>query len=379
MKILYLITKSNWGGAQRYVFDLASELKDKHEVIVGLGGEGTLKINLEKENVRVISIKQLGRDVKASSDLKSFFDILKILKKEKPDVVHLNSSKIGIIGALACRVAGIKKIIFTAHGWAFNEDRPAWQKLLIKTIAYSTIILCHKTIAVSKNIADSFLRWPFTKNKIIVVHNGIEKIEFIEKEKALKELTSHSPILKEAIETTKEPLVVGMIGELHKIKGQIYAIEAIKDLLKEFPNILLLIIGGGEEEKKLNEAINKLELKRNVFLLGHIPKASRYLKAFDIFLLASLSEALAYVVLEAGQAGLPVVATNVGGIPEIISNNETGILIKSKNTKEIVLGIKCMIKNPENKKFFGEKLRSEIEAKFTLKNMLDGTTKIYNS
>ena len=379
MKILYLITKSNWGGAQRYVFDLASELKDKHEVIVGLGGEGTLKINLEKENVRVISIKQLGRDVKASSDLKSFFDILKILKKEKPDVVHLNSSKIGIIGALACRVAGIKKIIFTAHGWAFNEDRPAWQKLLIKTIAYSTIILCHKTIAVSKNIADSFLRWPFTKNKIIVVHNGIEKIEFIEKEKALKELTSHSPILKEAIETTKEPLVVGMIGELHKIKGQIYAIEAIKDLLKEFPNILLLIIGGGEEEKKLNEAINKLELKRNVFLLGHIPKASRYLKAFDIFLLASLSEALAYVVLEAGQAGLPVVATNVGGIPEIISNNETGILIKSKNTKEIVLGIKCMIKNPENKKFLGEKLRSEIEAKFTLKNMLDGTTKIYNS
>ena len=379
MKILYLITKSNWGGAQRYVFDLASELKDKHEVIVGLGGEGTLKINLEKENVRVIPIKQLGRDVKASSDLKSFFDILKILKKEKPDVVHLNSSKIGIIGALACRVAGIKKIIFTAHGWAFNEDRPAWQKLLIKTIAYSTIILCHKTIAVSKNIADSFLRWPFTKNKIIVVHNGIEKIEFIEKEKALKELTSHSPILKEAIETTKEPLVVGMIGELHKIKGQIYAIEAIKDLLKEFPNILLLIIGGGEEEKKLNEAINKLELKRNVFLLGHIPKASRYLKAFDIFLLASLSEALAYVVLEAGQAGLPVVATNVGGIPEIISNNETGILIKSKNTKEIVLGIKCMIKNPENKKFFGEKLRSEIEAKFTLKNMLDGTTKIYNS
>ena len=379
MKILYLITKSNWGGAQRYVFDLASELKDKHEVIVGLGGEGTLKINLEKENVRVISIKQLGRDVKASSDLKSFFDILKILKKEKPDVVHLNSSKIGIIGALACRVAGIKKIIFTAHGWAFNEDRPAWQKLLIKTIAYSTIILCHKTIAVSKNIADSFLRWPFTKNKIIVVHNGIEKIEFIEKEKALKELTSHSPILKEAIETTKEPLVVGMIGELHKIKGQIYAIEAIKDLLKEFPNILLLIIGGGEEEKKLNEAINKLELKRNVFLLGHIPKASRYLKAFDIFLLASLSEALAYVVLEAGQAGLPVVATNVGGIPEIISNNETGILIKSKNTKESVLGIKCMIKNPENKKFFGEKLRSEIEAKFTLKNMLDGTTKIYNS
>jgi len=153
-KILYIITKSNWGGAQRYVFDLSLNSKDKFEVVVALGGEGPLKKRLEKEGVRVIKIKKMERDVSARKEFLSFFDILSVIVREKPDVIHLNSSKAGGLGALASRVSNFfrktnSKIIFTAHGWPFNEERAKWQKVLIKFLSWLNIILSHKTIVIS--------------------------------------------------------------------------------------------------------------------------------------------------------------------------------------------------------------------------------------
>ncbi len=112
-KILYVITKGNFGGAQRYVFDLATHFKEDCEVAVALGAGETLERKLTEKNVRTIKIPDLSRDVSLISDIKSFFFLIRVFQKERPDVVHLNSTKIGALGALAARIAGIQKIIFT--------------------------------------------------------------------------------------------------------------------------------------------------------------------------------------------------------------------------------------------------------------------------
>src|SRR3989338_7008885 len=183
-KILYCITKSNWGGAQRYVYDLATNLpKDKYETAVVLGGEGRLKEKLEAFGIKTISINSLQRDVGVIKDISSFFELIKIFMKEKPDIIHLNSSKMGGIGGLAGRFARVRKIIFTAHGWAYNEERSFLQKIAIAILHFITVAFSHLTIAVSEKAEEQFKNAGLMKKKMTGNHNGIGENEFIEKEK----------------------------------------------------------------------------------------------------------------------------------------------------------------------------------------------------
>jgi glycosyltransferase involved in cell wall biosynthesis len=124
MKILYLITKSNWGGAQRHVFDLAVAMKDRgHDVAVALGGDGTLRTRLEAAGIYTHSIASLGRDISTGKDTGSLKEIMSVIHHRRPDILHVHSPKAAGLGAVAGRILGVKKIMYTVHGWAFNEDR----------------------------------------------------------------------------------------------------------------------------------------------------------------------------------------------------------------------------------------------------------------
>ncbi|MFA6339178.1 MAG: glycosyltransferase family 4 protein [Candidatus Paceibacterota bacterium] len=372
IKVLYIITKGNFGGAQRYVFDLATSLpKDQFDVSVAFGEGEALNKKLKEQNIRTIKIQSLFRNVNIFKDIKVFFELLKILKQEKPDVIHLNSSKIGGLGALAGRVMGVKKIIFTGHGWAFNEDRNIFSKTIITFIHWLTIILTHKTIAVSEKTASQLRKIPFTSKKIIVIHNGIASFEIFDKNFARNYLAQENPKLNEF----KNDLWIGTISELHKNKGLVYAIEAINILVEKYPSLRFIIIGEGEERVKLEKIIKDKKLENNVFLLGFVFHAEKYLKAFDIFTLTSITEGLPYVILEAGFASLPVIATKVGGIPEIINN--AGIMIKPRDASAIEQELKKLLSSQQLQKEFGEELNKRVLTIFSLEHMIKETINIY--
>lgn len=375
-KILYIITKSNFGGAQRYVYDLAKNItKDDYETLVALGGNDILKDKLEKIGVRTIPIPNLKRNINIFSEIKVFFNLLKILKKEKPNIVHLNSSKIGGLGALACRLTGIKKIIFTAHGWAHKEDRNIILKKIIKFISWITIILSHKTIVVSGNDYKNAPKL-FVKKKIIIIHNGIPEINFEEKNIVKNKILEKIRSLKSQSEI-KKTIWIGTISELHKNKGLTFAIKAINNLIKNSYNVSFFIIGEGEEKFNLEQLIKKEGLENNVFLLGFIENASKLLRAFDIFTLTSIKEGLPYVLLEAGLANLPIVASQTGGISEIIENKKSGLLIPPKNINYIEKAVSNLIDFPENKITYGNILKEKIKKDFTIKQMVLQIIKIY--
>ncbi len=385
-KILFCITKSNWGGAQRYVYDLATGIsREKYEVAVVLGGNGKLKEKLETAGVRTISINALQRDIGIVKDISSFFELIKIFKKEKPDIIHLNSSKMGGIGGLAGRIARIKKIIFTAHGWAYNEERGSLQKFSIGILHFVTVAFSHLTIAVSEKAREQFKSGGLMKKRMVAIHNGIGEIEFIEKEKARQWFVDirlpQTEKVKEIIKS--EPLWIGTISELHRNKGLGYAIEAVKKHLEASPQsakeAIFIIIGEGEERKNLEEIIKTNELEDSVFLIGSMENASSYLKAFDIFTLTSITEALPYAILEAGKAGVPIIASNVGGISEIIDDMKSGILIHPKKPKEISLAIEYLSSHPDKKEIFLTLLKEKINKEFSLDRMVSETVKMYES
>lgn len=367
-KILYVITKSNWGGAQRYVYDLATGLPDTFEAVVALGGDGPLKIRLEDAGIRTISLPFLARDVKLFSDLLVLTNLISLFKKERPDIVHLNSSKIGGLGALAGKISGIQNIIFTAHGWAFREERPELQKMVIKFISWITILWSHSVITVSERDCREGLAFPFTNKKIILIHNGIPETDLLEKSAAQK-------ILHE--KNAGKSLWVGTIGELHKNKGHKYAVEAMAAIQSKH-NVQFFIIGEGEERLTLEKTINDLGLQSDVILLGNRADAVTLLPAFDIFLFPSVKEGLPYTVLEAGLAGLPVIASAVGGIPEVITDMESGILVRPKSSEEIVKAFDFLLSHKKEALNFGKKLHSNVKKNFSLKKMLRETISVYH-
>lgn len=368
-KILYIITKSNWGGAQRYVFDLAKSLKDECEITVASGGNGILFDKLKSEGIKTISIPYLERDIKIWNEPKVILEMFKIIKNEKPDVIHLNSPKAGLLGGVAGRLYNFTnrqktRIIQTVHGFPFIEPRSFIWKLIMKLASYISLLLSQKNILVSKRDMHFLKQMPFTKNKSVYIPNGISSIDFIQKEEAREKLLGYK----------FEGILLGTIAEMNHNKGLEYLIKSLSYLKDE--NIKSVIIGEGEKRQTLEE----LKSKENVDIkfAGLIPEASKYLKAFDIFILPSLKEGLPYVLIEAGFAELPVISTTVGGIPYLIESGLDGTLVPSKDPRALAVAIELYLQDEHLRKGHAKKLQEKVQEQFSLEKMVERTEQTYN-
>ncbi len=304
--ILFVITKANWGGAQRYVYDLATNLpKDKFEVAVAFGQKGRLAEELSRVGIKTHDTASLERDVSFGADIKSLLELRKLFKIVHPDIVHLNSSKAGGIGALAARMAGVPKIIFTAHGWPFWEKRNLFSRTLIWFFSWLTALLSHVVIVISEYDLRVAHRMPFVGKKTVRIYNGINQQFALGSGENIRSIFPRGAA------------ITGTIGELTKNKNQLSLIEAARN----DPSMHVAIVGEGEMRATLEEKIKEYHLENRVKLFGFIP-ASEALRGFDRFALPSLKEGLPYVLLEAKCAGLPIVANRVGGVGEILDSKD---------------------------------------------------------
>jgi len=374
-KILFVITKSNWGGAQRYLYDLATHLAaEGNDVSVAfgppVGGDGELAKRLNIAGIKKIYELSSGRDIKIFEEIKTFFSILWIIWNERPDVIHLNSSKIGGLGGFAAWLTRVPKIIFTAHGWAYDEDRSWWQKKLIIFFSWLSSIFHHQIICVSEHSRTSGKRLGSGYKKCLTIHNAIEEVDFFSRDEAGKffaETLSFKP--------ANNTIWIGTIAELTKNKGLPYLVAALAIL--ESKNWLCLLIGSGEQYDELKHQINALKLGDKIFIINYLPEAARYLRAFDIFVMSSVKEGLPYVLLEAGLAGLAIAATNVGGIPEIIENKKTGLLSPPKYPRALADQIERLIGDEKLRDTLGKNLRHKIASDFKFDIMLERTKQVY--
>lgn len=376
-RILFVITKSNWGGAQRYVFDLATHLpKDIFSATVALGGEGLLINKLVAAGIPIIKIASFQRDIGPGQDWQSFWELIKIFRQEKPDVVHLNSSKAGGLGALAARLCGIPKIIYTAHGWAFNEDLPWLVKTVVKFFSWFTAILATDIIVLSDWELEQTKKMPFVASKVHRIYNGLEAADALSKNEARAILASK---INRSLDFLNQKIIVGTISELHPNKGLDYATQAVAALPESLrQKTVFIIIGDGEEKSRLTELVAARNLQNQIFMTGFIENASSLLPAFDIFTLASLKEGLPYVALEAALANLPMVASAVGGIPEIIGNDwRDASLTAPKDVAGIAARLERLIADSSLRQKIGAILRLRVQTIFTLPKMLEETVRVY--
>lgn len=381
-KILFVITKSNWGGAQRYVFDLATALPKGWQIAVAMGGTGLpgaaggrLETELRHKDIRTLFVSSFRRDISLRAEWRVLRELWDLFAREQPDIVHLNSSKAGGLGALAARLAGVPHIVFTLHGAPWQEDRSAVARAGIFLSSWITFLLCHRVITISNDAYKRVRSFPFCKRKTLLIHNGLAPLDFVSKEEARDTLISSAPA----------GAWIGAVGELtwnksyHSLlraAGTLKRRQAAQERSQDF---FLCIVGEGEERKFLETVAQEENIAERVHFAGFIPEAHRLLKAFDLFVLPSMKEGLPYVLLEAGQAGVAVVATKVGGVPDIIENRATGLLSAPKDSDALADRLEEILDDRDLRQKYAAALHTRVQKEFSLETMLERTLKAYKN
>jgi glycosyltransferase involved in cell wall biosynthesis len=358
-KVLYIVTQSDWGGAQKYVYDLASNLPKGYIPVVVCGGNGKLIDRLERKGVLVIRARRLLRRIDPLYDVAAYFEIKRILRIIRPDIVHLNSTKAEVIGGLAARRERVPHIIFTAHGYVVNEQMPEWKKTIYVRLERYASKMMHRIICVSK--LDRFTAFFYRMadfSKISVIHNGIGQFKISKR--------------------TGDKLTIVTVANMYPNKGYLTLLKAIRRLNREGLEARYIFAGDGKQRAEIEGYIARYNLK-NIKLLGFRHSIKSVLALGDIFVLASYKEGLPFVVLEAMMAGLPVVATKVGGIPEIITEDDDGLLVPPARYKQLAKAIMKLACDRKLRRKIGRSARQKVIEQFSKRKMLDSTYGLYEA
>lgn len=356
-RILFVITQSEIGGAQRFFYNLISHLNQtKYQILVVTGqikGDDYIQRTLRNIHIDTITVNSLGRVVNIFSDLRTVFKLREIIKKFGPNTIFLNSSKAGFLGSLATvfpkKLLNIK-IIYRIGGWSFNDPISRWNKWL--WLQLERISARWKDYIIV-NSPDNFIQAGKLKirprQEVIYVPNGIDvyKTYFLERDTAREILlnrTNHSTI------NPQPKIIIGTIANLYPAKGLEYLIETA-EYFKKKENVEFFVIGDGPERLKLENLIKIKKLEKKIFLVGRLADAHQYLPGFDIFVLSSVKEGSPWSVLEAMAAKVPVIATAVGGVSDIL-NDKNGVLVPPRKPEALAKEIMQLLAD--------DKLRGEL-------------------
>lgn len=344
IKLCQVITQTHFGGAQKYICDISNNLDNNFEITIAYGEGTEQEINqyITNTSVKFHKLKYLKRNINPIFDKLAFWELFLFFKKNKFNVIHLHSSKAGFLASIAGKLAGVKKIIYTAHGWVFKENLSFTKKVIYTFLEKFGAKFKDKIICVSKNDYDLAISKKIVKKeKLELIYNGFQlTTKFLEADEAREFLFDQMQI------SDNGEKIIGTISNLYKNKGIEYLIESAKILNEKKKNLIFVVIGSGPEEKNLKNLVQKSQIK-NFYFLGQINNANKYLRAFEIFTLTSIKEGLPYTLIEALFARIGIVCSNLESLSEIILNRQNGVVFEPKNTTQLVYAIESILNNSE--------------------------------
>jgi glycosyltransferase involved in cell wall biosynthesis len=340
MKILHVITRSDLGGAQSVVINLANFMCRYHEVIVVAGEDGPMWDSLDSR-IKKIKIDEIVRPISILKDLTALFKLRKIYTTLNPDVIHLHSSKIGVLGRFSFPK---KKIVYSIHG--FDSIRLAYRKFLpLEKLLKNRC----KAIVLASNYDKQNVICEGIKNNLHVVYNGVHSPEF-EKGLCIEGLEMFDKVV----------MCIARISPQKRFESYI-------EIAKLLPKYAFVWIGADTEYD---------DLPNNVFCLRGLPNAKRYIQLADIFVLPTNYEGVPIVVIDALSYGKPVVSSNVGGISVIVINDQNGFVVENENAI-FAEKINYILGNDNVYQKFAKKSLEIFYSNLTIKKMVDDYSKIY--
>lgn len=366
MKIVYCITRSEWGGAQAHIFELIKSQIKKGNVtylIVGQKGELYDRV-MQLRNVHLVYLPLLQRSLNPFRDFNAILKLRKIIKLISPDILHLHSSKAGAIGRLAA--VGLPcKVIFTVHGWAFTDGVSKYKSIIYVIIEQILSHITDKIICVSKfdyNIASK--KHVFWKSNGTVIYNGVPEI-------------IGAPI--DRVQSDTDFINFIMIARFSKVqKRQDLLVEAAK-LLSDVgvTHYHITFIGNGDRLSEVNKLVNKYNLENRITFLGFKKNPIKYFDSRSVATLISDYEGLPISLIEGMCAGRPILASDVGGVNELVKDNYNGLLT-TEQPHDIEIAMKTLIeKSSEEFQELAFNSRNEYEKQFKIDRFILNTFECY--
>lgn len=377
IKIIHIITRLDKGGSSRVLLDIARSFnRDNFSIKIISGLTMDAQEDLDKfsreTGVEIIFENSLRRDINIFLDIAALFKIKRILKKEKPDIVHLHTSKAGFIGRIAAKFAGVPVCFYMPHGHIFyGYTNFVLTKIYIMLERFGAGF-CNAIITLSDVEARDFLaRNIAEKDKFFTIHNGIDLkgYQAIDANK-LKELRNE-------VKLGVSAPVITVISRLEPVKGLEIFLQALGEVVKTIPQFMALVVGSGRLREGLEEKAKALNLEGKIRFLGYRTDIKEIISISDIIVDPALNEGLGLVILEAQALGKPVLATRVGGIPEVIIDNQTGILVPAGDFKSLAGEMIRLLRDAELAARLAREAKKRIELEFSKDKMISRLVELY--
>ena len=366
IKVIHIITRLDMGGsAQNTLLTALNHDPNRYSVclIKGSTHESAMTeaeaqlvnkqlATAKKQGIEVVDVPALLRRISPFNDIKSFVSIFRILRTSKPDIVHTHTSKAGILGRLAAWMARVPIIIHTPHGHVFyGHFGRSLSKIFLQMEKLLGRITHHHIALTPEECNDYLCLRVSNPGNTTVIYSGVDIRRF---RKVAKQRTEK----RKELGTPPDSLVIGYVGWLIPIKGVTYLVSAMARAAEQHPKSLLVLVGKGddkgEEEVKLKKQVESLGLADKVLFLGWRADVEEIMGCFDILVLPSLNEGMGRVLVEAMAAGLPIVASSVGGIPDLVKDGKNGLLVPPADASALAKTISDLLSDKEKRNRMGE-------------------------
>lgn len=383
-KVFHIITRLDMGGSAQNTLDTCLNLnRSKYDVylIHGLSVESamtakersTVAKRIAKARqcgVKVITLDTLVRRIDIFKDLMTFFSLWRIMRREKPIIVHTHTSKAGLLGRLSAWFAGVPLIVQTPHGHVFYGHFGLLGSKFCLLLEKLAARLTDRLIALTDQERMDYVQFAVApSSKLRTIHSGVALDRYLNgqfdqnRKRAFLECADHD-------------LIIGFVGWLLPIKGVMHLLKAMEIICRHYPHTRLVYVGKGGLEKDLKAATQRLGLTTNIKFLGWRDDIAEIMPLFDIFVLPSLNEGMGRVLVEAMAAARPVVASDVGGIPDLIKPGQNGILVPPGNTQALAAGIMQLIDQPNKANKMGQVGR-QLSRNYRLETMIQKIEDLY--
>jgi len=353
--LIHITYSLDVGGIERLVLDLVKKLNEnKYKICVcALSNNLKLRDEFAKVNVPVYSLPK-----KDGIDFALPFKLMRLFRQNKTDIIHTHNIGPWLYGTIAARLTGVRAIVHTEHSNLFLSQN----KLMIaeRYLVRFTSYVISDSVKVYKHLVDL---QKVNSDKIKIIYNGINTDVFRSERSGLN-------LMRKELNLKENSKMIGIVARLEPVKDHLTLLNAFKIVTEKIPGSILLIVGDGSQRIILKQKVAELKLNQNILFLGSRGDIPNILSALDVFVLSSENEGLSLSLLEAMAMGKPVVATNAGGNPEIVTDGITGMLVPQKNPQKMAEAIVKILKNQDIGRKMGEAGRKRVEEKFSLDRMV---------
>jgi UDP-GlcNAc:undecaprenyl-phosphate GlcNAc-1-phosphate transferase len=381
IRVVHIITRLILGGAQENtLYTAIDQHRDpRFDVTLLCGvdeaGEGNMFAEANRAGVKTVVLPSLLREIRPLTDLKALFDVYRFLKRGAFSIVHTHSSKAGIIGRVAARVAGVPVTVHTLHGLVFHEFQSAWRNRVYILLKRLCAPMTDTIISVSDVVRETAIsRRIGRRAQHVTIFSGIELDLFLSVREriSVEEAKRHAGIPPDAP-------VVGKIARLFPLKGHEQFLAVAAEIATQMPEVRFLLVGDGPLRDQLRADAERFGIGDRVVMVGRVPPETvpEYIQAMDVVVHTSLREGIARVLPQAGAVGKPVVTFDLDGAPEVIRDGVSGYLVAPVDTNRVAERTVELLRDPERRHAFGEAGRTFAAQHFSVERMVERINTLY--